>query len=148
MKQLIVLLGLSVFCITRSFSQCDKPVLFTSTSSRIISNGIIGNTAAHKTSIKIGKGTILFTSTIDGIQGVEKYTITATPLCNWSGYLQNGKTKYETNSTPPDSHTPVKCTVEIIGTGGTIKINITNTGSPSIIYQYEVDSFVFLNQNN
>jgi hypothetical protein len=143
MKRPVILLISACFCFLHAFSQCEKPVLFTSYKARIISNGTTGNTAVVKTTIEIRKGIILFTNTINSHEAGEKYMITGTPVCNWSGYLQNGKTKYEANSIQPDSPTPVKCIVEIAGTAGNIKINITNTNTPTVIYQYEVASYVF-----
>jgi hypothetical protein len=94
MKKIFLLLPVVFFSLL-SAAQCDKTVTFKCYKGREIKHGSAGQEMPVEVITSIDKGKINITLTMDRGTATMQGEITEVVTCEWSEYLQNGKTQYK-----------------------------------------------------
>lgn len=139
MKKLFLLIGLFAFFLF-SYGQCDKKVTFKCKKGRFNKNGSFEQDLPLEATLSIDNGKITFIATLNGDAENVTGEISEVSICEWTEYLQNGKTQYKAymRRVNGDAENSI---IEIEGENGSIKITCASNPDTGSKLQLDVAEY-------
>lgn len=139
MKKIFLLLPVVFFSLL-SVAQCDKTVTFKCYKGREIKNGSAQQEVPFEVNMSIDKGKINITMAMDGNSATMDGEVKEVVSCEWTEYLQQGKTQYKANVNNGDGVT-VAAIIEIESNNGQTKITLGTQGDATSQLQLDVENY-------
>lgn len=145
MKKILLLLPVILFGLF-SAAQCDKSVTFKCYKGREIKYGSAQQEMPVEVNMSIDKGKINITLTMDRGTATLDGEITEVITCEWTEYLQNGKTQYKANISK-DRSTTEEALIDIESTNGQTKITFSSKPDDISKLQLDVSDYTITEDN-
>ena len=139
MKKIFLLLPVVFFSLL-SAAQCDKTVTFKCYKGREIKHGSAGQEMPVEVITSIDKGKINITLTMDRGTATVQGEIMEVVTCEWSEYLQNGKTQYKA-TVSKDGGAMEAALIDIESYNGQTKITLGTEGDATSQLQLDVENY-------
>jgi hypothetical protein len=102
-------------------AQCSKTVVFKCYKGRELKDGIYGPELPVEATISLTKSTVVYKITMNGEIETMVGEINEIPICEWTDYLQNGRTRYKAGI-KRDNQSAENAIIEVESQNGTTKI--------------------------
>lgn len=146
-----VMLFVALFAFNQiSFAQCDKKVTFKCNKGRDFKDGSVGQEMPFDATINIEDGKIILVATLNGESETVESEIKEVAICEWSGYLKNGKTQYKALTKRGGENADLSI-ITIEGENGMIKITFGSDPDTGGKLQFDVEEYTItadVNTNN